>query len=136
VRAVLDPNVIVSSLLSSGTTAAVLNAWLDRRAFEPIVCPQLLSELEEALARPKFEFLSRALVVQLVEHLRSEADLTEDPTVEPGVTPDPDDDYLVALARQAGADCLVSGDPHLKEAALTDIEVLTPTEFPDRLPND
>ena len=56
--------------------------------------------------------------------------------VEPGVTPDPDDDYLVALARQAGADCVVSGDPHLKQAALTDMEVLTPAEFLDRLPND
>jgi uncharacterized protein len=136
VRAVLDPNVIVSGLLSSGTTAAVMNAWLDRRAFEPIVCPQLLSELEEVLARPKFEFLDRALVVQLVERLRNEAELTEDPIVEPGVTPDPDDDYLVALARQVGADCLVSGDPHLKQAALTDMEVVTPAEFLDRLPDD
>ena len=135
-RAVLDPNVIISSLLSTGATAAVLNAWLDRRAFEPIVCPQLLSELEEVLARPKFELLSRAVVVQLVERLRTEAELTEDPMVEPGVTPDPDDDYLVALARQAGADCVVSGDPHLKQAALTDMEVLTPAEFLDRLPND
>jgi uncharacterized protein len=128
--------VIISSVLSTGTTAAVLNAWLDRRAFELIVCPQLLSELEEVLARPKFELLSRAVVVQLVERLSTEGELTEDPMADPGATPDPDDDYLVALARQAGADCVVSGDPHLKQAALTDMEVLTPAEFLDRLPND
>jgi hypothetical protein len=50
VRAVLDPNVIVSALLSTGTTTAVLDAWLDRQAFTPVVCPTLLAELEEVLS--------------------------------------------------------------------------------------
>lgn len=48
----------------------------------------------------------------------------------PPYTPDPKDDYLVALALAAGADYLVSGDPHLSgledEAIPT---VVSPREF-------
>jgi len=45
-RAVVDPNVIISALLSTGTTAAVLDAWLEHQAYDPVVCPVLLDELE------------------------------------------------------------------------------------------
>ncbi len=47
----------------------------------------------------------------------------------PGLTADPDDDYLVALARAAGADYLVSGDRHLLELTDPEPPVLTPREF-------
>ena len=84
-RVVLDPNVIVSALLSTGTTAAVLDAWLDRQAYDPVVCPTLLAELEEVLSRPKFASLGRD-VTTLVSGLRTEGVLTDDPEVQPGVT--------------------------------------------------
>jgi putative PIN family toxin of toxin-antitoxin system len=132
-RAILDPNVVVSSLLSSGTTAAVLDAWLERRAFELIVCPTLLAELEEVLDRPKFSAIRRELVAGLLGRLRSEADYVDDPAVQPGATADPDDDYLVALARLTHADCLVSGDPHLTSAAVPDVVILTPAQFLRRI---
>jgi putative PIN family toxin of toxin-antitoxin system len=126
VRVVLDPNVIVSALLSTGTTAAVLDAWLDRQAYDPVVCPTLLAELEEVLSRPKFASLGRDVVITLVSRLRTEGVLADDPEVQPGVTADPDDDYLVALAREVGADCLVSGDPDILESDLEDLVVLGP----------
>ena len=45
---------------------------------------------------------------------------------------DPDDEYLVDLARAAEADVLVSGDAHLLE--LRDrLPVMTPAEFLARL---
>jgi putative PIN family toxin of toxin-antitoxin system len=126
VRVVLDPNVIVSALLSTGTTAAVLDAWLDRQTYDPVVCPTLLAELEEVLSRPKFASLGRDVVITLVSRLRTEGVLADDPEVQPGVTADPDDDYLVALAREVGADCLVSGDPDILESDLEDLVVLGP----------
>lgn len=125
-RVVLDPNVIVSALLSTGTTAAVLDAWLDRQAYDPVVCPTLLAELEEVLSRPKFASLGRDVVITLVSRLKTEGVLADDPEVQPGVTADPDDDYLVALAREVGADCLVSGDPDILESDLEDLVVLGP----------
>lgn len=74
-RAVLDPNVIISALLSTGTTAAVLDAWLDQRRYDPVVCPALLGELEEVLARPKFAVVGHEVVAGVIDRLRSEGDL-------------------------------------------------------------
>ncbi len=51
--------------------------------------------------------------------------------VAPGLTPDPKDDYLVALARSAAAHFLVSGDPHLTELVNPRPPVLTPRAFLD-----
>lgn len=52
-RAVLDPNVVVSAALSrSGTPAKLLRAWLEG-AYELVASPSLLGEPEEALGSPK-----------------------------------------------------------------------------------
>ena len=61
------------------------------------------------------------------------ADLRPDPAFEPGLTPDPGDDYLVALARGANADVLVSGDPHLTTLDDPDPPIRTPRQFLDSL---
>ncbi len=49
-----------------------------------------------------------------MEVIRELAEVEGDPP-EGGdpITDDPDDDFLVVLAEAAGADVLVSGDPHL-----------------------
>lgn len=56
-----------------------------------------------------------------------------DPPVQPGLSPDPDDDYLVSLARAAAADYLVSGDSDLIGLVDAKPPVLTPRQFLDRL---
>jgi predicted nucleic acid-binding protein len=58
--------------------------------------------------------------------------LVDDPSSQPGLTPDPGDDYLVALARKAAAECIVSGDAHLTQRADAEPPALTPREFLDR----
>jgi putative PIN family toxin of toxin-antitoxin system len=53
VRAVLDPNILISALLSTaGKPARILRAWLDGR-FELVASPLLLAELDRALSYPK-----------------------------------------------------------------------------------
>jgi uncharacterized protein len=114
VRAVLDPNVVISALLSpSGSPAKVLRGWLDG-AYELIVSPLLLEELERALAYPKLrERVSPAESRELLTLLREGGDLRDDPVEGPPVrSADPDDDYLIALAAAAQA-IIVSGDRHL-----------------------
>jgi len=136
VRVVLDVNVIVSSLISSGTTAAVLDAWLVEQSYEPIVCPTLLLELEAVLFRPKFALVDRTTRVLLLERLRREAEFWADPAVVAGETRDPEDDYLVALARESGADVLVSGDSDLTQSRLEGVAVLVPAAFLDLLKSE
>jgi uncharacterized protein len=112
--AVIDPNVLISAAISGGTPpAAVITAWSNGE-FELIVSPTLLDELEKVLLRPKFrKYMSEEEVRAYVRKLRTLATFFPDPPSRPGLTPDPKDDYLVALARAAGVDYLVSGDPDL-----------------------
>jgi predicted nucleic acid-binding protein len=46
---------------------------------------------------------------------------------------DPEDDYLVALARATGADALVSVDRDLLDASVDDLNICTPAAFLERL---
>jgi hypothetical protein len=68
--------------------------------------------------------------------LRRLTSVERDPDLTPGLTPDPSDDYLVALARVAGAHFLVSGDAHLTELKQARPPVLTPSVFLKRLLQD
>jgi len=112
-RAVLDPNVLVSALLSpTGTPARALLAWVDGQ-YELVVSPRLLAELTRALAYPKLRSrVEPREAEQLVNWLARAAILAVDPADPPSRSADADDDYLLALA--AGEDALlVSGDKHL-----------------------
>lgn len=132
-RAVLDPNVIISALLSpSGAPAKVLRAWLDG-SYELVMSPMLLDELGRALAYPKLrKRISTAEAEELLHLLRTNADVVQDPTGAPPVrSPDPDDDYLIALAASAQA-VLVSGDTDLLGLG-DDIPASTPADFIRRL---
>lgn len=99
-------------------------------AFELIASPTLLAELGEVLGRAKFRrYVTEAEAVTYVYLIRQEATILDDPA--PSARPlstDPDDEYLVDLARSATADALVSGDAHLLD--LRDrLPFMTPAEF-------
>jgi putative PIN family toxin of toxin-antitoxin system len=132
VRAVLDPNILISALLSpSGTPAGVLRAWI-HGGFELVMSPRLLEELERALAYPKIrKRVASDEARSFCSWLRSAAEVVEDPGAPPSVrSRDPDDDYLIALAEQQRA-LLVSGDDHLLELA-DRIPVFTAAGFLER----
>jgi putative PIN family toxin of toxin-antitoxin system len=133
VRVVLDPNIVISGVLSSqGAPANVLRA-LAAGEFELIVSSALLDELERALGYPKLRRqIDDAAPAALVRWLADSATHAADPATEPPMhSRDPDDDYLVALAAAHRA-ALVSGDKHL--LALDDeIPVFSPRAFVDLL---
>jgi uncharacterized protein len=133
VRAVLDPNVVISGLLSqAGSPAGVLRAWREGR-FETILSPLLLAELERALTYPKLrKRIPPSDADAAVRWLRAGATVVDDPTEQPPVhSEDPGDDYLIALAAHQRA-ALVSGDRHLLALA-TRIPVYSPRDFLDVL---
>ncbi len=134
-RAVLDTNVLVSALISPGGGSARLLLELRSGAFELILSPLLLAELREVLRRDKFRrYVSEAEADAYVALIRSEGVVRADPgpSLEP-ISPDPDDEYLIDLARDAGADALVTGNAHLLELRAI-IPVMTPAEFLEVLP--
>lgn len=128
-RAVLDPGVLVSALITpSGIPAKLLRAAREG-SFDLLVSGLLLEELELVLRRDKFRrYLDLDGVSAGISLLLDEGEMVPDPTDPPPVRcADPDDDYLIALAYRQGA-ALVSGDRHLLELAGS-IPVFSPSEF-------
>jgi putative PIN family toxin of toxin-antitoxin system len=132
-RAVLDPNVIISALLSpTGAPAQLILAWKSGR-FELIVSDLLLAELERALGYPKLRRrISEESAQLVVQWLRRDAEVRPDPPDPPAArSVDPGDDYLIALAATEKA-LLVSGDNHLL-GMTTSLPIVPPARFLARL---
>jgi predicted nucleic acid-binding protein len=95
-----------------------------------VVSYDLLHELETVLLRDKFrKKITVTDVLSYVEFLHERATVgpSSGGLYTPGdlAVPDPDDQYLVQLAHDSQADCLVSGDPHFRDLP----EARTPSEF-------
>ncbi len=115
IAVVPDTTVLVSAAISNrGNSYRILRAWQDAEV-TLIVCHQLLDELRDVLLRDRLRrFISREDALAFVELLSVAADVRPDPTPIAGLVPqDPEDDFLIALAREAGADYVLSGDQHL-----------------------
>jgi uncharacterized protein len=129
VRVVLDPNVIISAMLSGGgSPAKVLRNWLDGN-FELVVSPLLLEELARALGYPKLRTrISDAEADELLEVLRRQAEIADDPAEPPHVrSSDSNDDYIIALAASTRS-LIVSGDHHLLDLKEL-LPIYSPVEF-------
>ncbi len=134
IRAVIDPGVLVSGLISPNGAPASIIRFFAEGAFDLIVSPALLTELEDVVRRPHLvERLPSRDADRLLTRLRAAAVVVEDPPLLRGVTADPKDDYLVSLARAAGAQLIVSGDRHLTRLPGAAPRVLTPRAFVDLL---
>lgn len=109
-RIVLDTNIFLSALISpGGPPASIVAAWLARR-FVLISHPIQLDELRGVTRRDKLRSLIQpAEVGRRVNQIKR---LAEFPSTLPSVrrSPDPDDDFLLALCEAAQADRLVTGD--------------------------
>ena len=131
IRAVVDPSVLVSAFIGDPKAGPgrLVTAWRDHR-FVLVVSPLLLDELEDVLGRPKFErWASQGRAPAYIAALRARSEHRSDvPSAQPVEVRDPDDHYLVALAREAEADYLVSVDGDLLDAEL-DVSVVRPAVF-------
>lgn len=109
-RAVLDTNVRLSAPISpSGAADRIYKAW---RAgdFDLASCELQLAEMRRVTRRPAMRDLIKPAeagrLINLVRHLA----IMVDPLPKVSASPDPWDDFLLATARGAGADYLVTGD--------------------------
>ena len=137
IRVVIDANVLVSAVLARDPAAPSVGAFdalLDGR-IEVVGCPALLGEVAAVLGRDRLRrYLSIEEARRFVADLASVVTLAADPSAPyPAVCRDPGDDYLVAFARAARVDSLVTGDRDLLELVDAGVAVITPRELIERM---
>jgi len=109
-RVVLDTNILISALLIPfGNPAVIYRSW-EGGNFVLLTCTEQLDELRETLRRPQLAARIKPYRGgRLVNELKSMAEIIGSlPDVKR--SPDPDDDFLLALCQAGDADYLVSGD--------------------------
>ena len=109
---VLDTNILLSALRSGGAPAQIVDAWRAGR-FRLVTSADQIAEFKRAAAYPKLRtYLPRGAVGRVVNELKR-ADVLLRRLRRPGASPDPGDEYLLAMALASGADLLVTGDKPL-----------------------
>ena len=128
--AVLDTNVLLSALRTDTTPpATILDKW-STGAFRLVTSSEQIEEFKRAARYSKLRgLLPRAAIGKLVNRLRA-AEIIVERLRRPGDSPDPGDDYLLAMAVAAEVDYLVTGDKallRLGQVAAT--RIVTPRRF-------
>jgi len=111
VRVVLDTNILISALMvPGGTTDTIVRAWRNR-SFVLLTCDEQIDELRDCFARPWLvpARIRRHEAGRLINAMRRFAAFVG-PLPPVARSPDPDDDFLLALAEAGNADYLVTGD--------------------------
>lgn len=111
-RVIVDTNVLLSALLNPhGVPALLIDAWRAGR-FTLITSRDQLLEFGDVARRPTMRnYIVPAQVGLFINDLRQLAEvLINLPQIER--SPDPADDFLLAMAEAGAADYLVTGDRH------------------------
>ena len=130
-RGVADVNVVVSAaLVAEGPSGRLISAALDGE-WQLVMSGHLLAEVRKVFG---YERISRRRPVEqttrYVAGLAAIAEVVLDaPEPWVPVTRDPKDDYLIALAKSASVDAIISGDDDL--LVLTDLipPVMRPSDI-------
>jgi uncharacterized protein len=135
VRAVLDANVLISAAIRPvGPPGRILVALFTRQAFDLVLSPTIIAEVEKALRSKKMQRYLRtpAEAGLFLADVVAVADLVQDTGSVAGVCRDPDDDIVLAAAVEGRASVIVTGDEDLLVLGEYDgIALMTPRPFLD-----
>jgi len=135
VRIVLDTNVLVSALLTKGTPPDLLYQAWDAGSFRLVTSSAQLSELERVLGYEKLRpHISQDEAEALLETIDAAA-LVVEGLPEIDLSPDRDDNVILATAIAGEADLLVTGDKSglLELKSVHDIPIVTPRQALERI---
>ncbi len=107
---VLDTNIFLSALMVRGTPPDLLYQCWRQGRFDVASAEQQLEEMNRVSRRPYFQKRIRPSEIgRMINEIRRLAMICE-PSRLVSVSPDPDDDFLLAVAGMAKAQFLVTGD--------------------------
>ncbi len=110
VRVVLDTNILISALITKGTPPDILyQAWLNGE-IEVVMTSAQVAEVKNVLARPRLkQFIDIEEADAIVENISAYAHVLTTFDVE-NISPDPNDNQILAAAIDGKVDLIVSGD--------------------------
>jgi uncharacterized protein len=133
-KAVIDTNVWISSLIQRGNPSKLLDIWTIEDSFAVYYPLQLIEELRSIPSKQRLASrIHSDDVHKLIAFIEDEAILAEPEHVE-AISRDPNDDVFLACALFVGADVLVTGDKDLLVLGeYASIHIITPTRFLEML---
>ena len=129
-RAVLDTNVLISGVISTGVPHVILVRGFQGE-YDIIVSVETLTEFRETLLKyPEKFHMDEADVQHEVETVRYFAEFVEPDESITAVDDDPDDDKFLEAGVAGSVDYIVSGDRHLLDlGSFRGIEIVDPRTF-------
>jgi len=110
VRVVLDTNVLISALITSGTPPdGLYRAWL-RGEIELVTSTAQIAEITDVVSWPRLQkFIDADEAEDILDNIDSYAFVLDDPP-QVNLSPDPRDNPILAAAIAGDADLIISGD--------------------------
>lgn len=134
-RVVLDTGILLAALITTDTPPELIYRSWRKKRFELVSSEWQLEEFRRASRYPKMRrFLRASDAGTLVNALRQQAWVLESlPELE--LSPDPDDNPVLAMAVSSNADYLITGDKidllALRQIGMT--QILAARQFVERL---
>ena len=110
-KVIIDTNVWISFLI--GKHLKGLHKMIASDTIKIITCKEQLSELSEVLQKPKIRKYFTLYQINEFFELLDDCSLIVDVKSEVDICRDPKDNYLLALAKDAEANYMISGDDDL-----------------------
>ena len=112
IRAVVDTNVFISSILYEGFASKLLSYWQQRR-FIYLISKQILEEYIKVLSYPKFRLTEKEIKWIIEEELLPYVETVKIKVPVSVVKTDPSDNIFLSTAVEGKASFVISGDRHL-----------------------
>lgn len=127
IRAVLDTNVVISSIFWRGSPFMVVSMGMEKK-YTVVTSPAIIDEVALKL-KEKFN-VPDDKINELLRILYAFSDVVVPRTKINLVRADKNDNKIIECAVEGGADYIVSGDVHLLDIKeYKDIKILTPSDM-------
>ena len=127
-KIVLDTNVLVAGLLAPFGPCGDIVRMVSAGNLTLCVDARILSEYDEVLRRPKFQF-EQDRVVAILDYIEHHGQVVASSPLSNSL-PDPDDEPFLEVALSGGIECLVTGNhAHFPHPLRQGVKVLSPADF-------
>ena len=128
-RIVLDTNVLVSGMISTGTPPARLLDWLRAGKLQLVIDDRIVAEYADVLSRDELrDYFPASAAEDVMEFLRRDSERVHS-TVVIRELPDPGDIPFLEVALTASVPLVTGNKKHFPAAIAAPCRVQTPREF-------